>query len=441
MDVFASPALLTEAGLAAAAQKKCQALVAELDTLAEKIGRPQRSSQAQAGLFAASSPLGAKDALALAVQTSGVADRLEAEGGLEAEGRLENLAELVNAAATFEELARRNGEAGDIEAFLESAALLGSADDNPADEGRGRVTLMTLHAAKGLEFDVVFLVGLEEHGFPHSRAVLDDDDGAIEEERRLAYVGITRARKRLVLSYAARRMVQGVTKMRDPSRFLFEIPRALLEGDVPRRAGDRGAERGSLLDEWRTRHLGRRPAPARDDDDDGGGVRVVYDDDAVAVPRAPRVPRTQLVAPPRDDTGDDGDDSGGSGDGASAGAATRTSVVVRDDDPAVGIGGFGGAARRFRLGVAATAKATSSPSPGSSSSPSRVVVDGDGEGGAFATGDRVAHRLFGEGTIVGQRGSGRALNCLVRFDSERAPRLIAARHLTSPSPSREEPST
>jgi len=436
LEVFADAALLAEAGLAAGAQKKCAAVVQQLDELADKIGRPQRPSS-QGALFAATSALGAKDALALAVEASGVAERLAAEGGLEAEGRLENLAELVNAAATFEELARRNGEAGDLEAFLESAALLGSADESPREDGRGQVTLMTLHAAKGLEFDVVFLVGLEEHGFPHSRAV--DDNTAIEEERRLAYVGITRARRRLVLSYASRRMVQGVTMERHPSRFLLEIPQDALDGDVPRRGGD-GARSSTLLEQWRARR-----AAARRDDDEGGGepgrARVVYDDDDGfgggfgGAPRRPREPKTRLFPLPAD--GDDGDD----GD---SGRAPPGPVVVRDEPDGGGVGGFGGAARRFRMGNTAkiVAERTQGPrvtaAPRTSTAPTTTRtadvsdvrdVSDVSDVTSYATGARVFHRLFGDGIVVGARGGGRALNCLVRFDSERAPRLIAARHL------------
>jgi DNA helicase-2/ATP-dependent DNA helicase PcrA len=441
LEVFADAALLAEAGLGAAAVKKCQGIIVTLDELAARIARPSSGPPAattttmtttttpSGGPVDVRAALGAKDALALAVQSSGVADRLEAEGGLEAEGRLENLAELVNAAATFEQLARRNGEAGDIEAFLESAALLGGADDAPNDDGRGQITLMTLHAAKGLEFAVVFLVGLEEHGFPHSRAILDDDGDAIEEERRLAYVGITRARRRLVLSWAGRRMVQGIVKPRDPSRFLFEIPREVLEGDVPRRGG--AFERASLLDTWRARPT--RPLPARaatDDDDDDDGHHVVYDDDVDAAPRPRRESRTRLVVtePGHQPGGDDvivrdarpGTDAG----------PPRT-VVVRDDDTSARVGGFGG--RRFALGAAALRPSSSPRGAGDDDGRPGPPDDNEGDGADFAAGARVFHRLFGDGTIVGRRGAGRALNCLVRFDSERAPRLIAARHLKSAS--------
>lgn len=399
---MANDAHLAEAGITGATAKKVKALTEKLDELANKIGRPVRPDP-QPGLFVASSALGAKDAVALAVQVSGVSDRLEAEGGIEAEGRLENLMELVNAAAAFEESARKNGDVADVEAFLESASLLGSADAAPDEDvhSRGEVTMMTIHACKGLEFDVVFMVGLEEHGFPHSRAVIDDDASGLEEERRLAYVGITRARQRLVLSWAAQRMVQGTLKARDPSRFLFEIPTAVLEGDLPRRrqGGGMAGQRESLLDQWRARH--RR----QDQDDVGdGSPRVVYDDD-VDVPVRQREPKTRLVM-------------------TEPGAVPDNVVVhdqlVVDDDGAPEVAR---PQRRFVLGVPVTRPTTLPPSPAAA-----MIVEPD-EAPSFNAGARVTHRLFGEGTVVGQRGGGRNATVVVRFDGERGPRVIAARFL------------
>ena len=416
---MADPLVLKEAGLNASTQKKVQGIIAQLDELAQKIGRPQRPDP-QPGLFVASSSLGAKDAVALAVQVSGVADRLEAEGGIEAGGRQENLMELVNAAAAFEETARRAGDVADIEAFLESASLLGSADDAPVDEGnnRGRVTLMTLHACKGLEFEVVFMAGLEEHGFPHSRAILDDaDTSGLEEERRLAYVGITRARSRLVMSWAAQRMVNGVLKQRDPSRFLFEIPSAVLEGDLPRRRQNSSYDqRESLLEQWHRRHAPKRPS----DDVGDGSPRVVYDDDAFDDAPAPKASRTRLVMT----------EPGG----ASASAEVDDQLeVTSGDGPRAVVEAPGGprpAGRRFVLGVPA--------SPASAASPPRApAVDAIGLGAdtgddpSFSAGARVQHRLFGEGTVVGQRGGGRMATVLVRFDGERGPRVIASRFLAA----------
>ena len=151
---------------------------------------------------------------------TGYLDMLKAEGTPEAQGRIENLQELVNAAAETEE----SGEG--LTAFLDRAALVSDADDY--DE-RARVTLMTLHSAKGLEFSGVFMPGLEEGLLPHKLSL--DDDAALEEERRLCYVGMTRAKDRLALSSAATRRLYGEEGRRTTrrSRFLAEIPEQYTE--------------------------------------------------------------------------------------------------------------------------------------------------------------------------------------------------------------------
>ena len=151
---------------------------------------------------------------------SGYRDALKAERTAEAEARLENLEELVAASEEFIATQQAAGvERVTLEAFLDSIALV--ADTDEIDEEAGGVTLMTLHSAKGLEFPVVFLTGLEEGVFPHSRSMLEPEE--LEEERRLCYVGITRARERLLLSYALHRRIQGYG-VAEPSRFLLEIP-------------------------------------------------------------------------------------------------------------------------------------------------------------------------------------------------------------------------
>ena len=147
--------------------------------------------------------------------------------------RIENLEELVNAAAAFgdEEREVESGEAADpLTAFLTHAAL--EAGEHQAGEGQDALQLMTVHSAKGLEFDVVFLSGLEEGLFPHEQSVSERD--GLEEERRLAYVAITRARRRLYLSHAQTRMLHGQTRYNIPSRFLEEIPQGLMKWLTPR---------------------------------------------------------------------------------------------------------------------------------------------------------------------------------------------------------------
>ncbi len=162
-----------------------------------------------------------KSALALpalieeALSRSGYRDALQAERTAEAEGRLENLEELIAAAEEFQH-AR---ESATPEEFLDTVALLSDVDEWSAE--RGAVTLMTLHSAKGLEFPVVFLTGMEEGVFPHVKSM--DDPEELEEERRLCYVGLTRAKRQLYLSYALHRRLHGYG-LGEPSRFLLEIP-------------------------------------------------------------------------------------------------------------------------------------------------------------------------------------------------------------------------
>jgi len=196
-----------------------------------------------------------------AMQRSGYVAELEAEHSIESEGRIENLAELVGAARDY----------ASIDEFLEQISLV--ADTDALDGDESAIVLMTLHAAKGLEFPVVFLIGLEDGIFPHLRSIGDPDE--LEEERRLAYVGITRARERLHLSHAWARTMFGSTQYNPPSRFLEEIP----EGLVTVVKGDRRAARGgsSSGGSYGSSSYGARTPGSggswgrRDADDDWGG--------------------------------------------------------------------------------------------------------------------------------------------------------------------------
>ena len=162
---------------------------------------------------------------------SGYRAELVAENTVESESRLENLDELINAAREYERVEPEPTLAG----FLQEQALY-SEQDALSGEG-GRVALMTLHNAKGLEFDHVFVVGMEEGTFPHARSL---DEQNLEEERRLAYVGITRARRSLTLTYAKLRSSWGEREYQLPSRFLSEIPEGLKSGTVPGVSPGRG---------------------------------------------------------------------------------------------------------------------------------------------------------------------------------------------------------
>jgi len=197
---------------------------------------------------------------------SGLMRELEADNSIEGQGRVENVRELQSVAEEYELRDPEGGLAG----FLESIALVSDADEvETAAQG---VTLMTLHTAKGLEYPVVFVAGLEENVFPHVRSIGEPRD--LEEERRLAYVGITRARERLYLTNASSRTLFGATSYNLPSRFLKEVPEELVTVVVPESTAGRfrraatdwsdaspafGAGRGSLG----TRTAASRPAANR----------------------------------------------------------------------------------------------------------------------------------------------------------------------------------
>ena len=166
------------------------------------------------------------DLLKALLERSGYLDALRAERTIEAEGRIENLEELVGVAAEFDANRQVEGpsELEPLEEFLQAISLYTDQDDLKRDESK--VTLMTLHNAKGLEYDAVFIIGCEEGVFPHSRSL---EEGNEEEERRLAYVGITRARKRLWMTHARSRRMFAGRETGFPSRFLSELPEQLVE--------------------------------------------------------------------------------------------------------------------------------------------------------------------------------------------------------------------
>lgn len=144
---------------------------------------------------------------------------------------MKNIDELISKAAAYEDVCEENGEPASLSGFLEEVALV--ADIDSLDEDQDYVILMTLHSAKGLEFPQVYLAGMEDGLFPSYMSIVADDAAAeLEEERRLAYVGITRAKQNLAITCAKQRMVRGETQYNKVSRFVKEIPRELLSGAV-----------------------------------------------------------------------------------------------------------------------------------------------------------------------------------------------------------------
>ena len=195
------------------------------------------------------------------VEQSGYLKELRASADPQDETRVENLAELVEVAREFDEARAETGEVASLEDFLEQVSLVADADQIPDGDAGGPgsdggvVTLMTLHTAKGLEFPVVFLTGMEDGTFPHMRSLGDPKE--LEEERRLAYVGVTRARERLHLSRAAVRSAWGAPQYNPASRFLDEIPPQLIEWERTESALDsaRSGRRtaGSAMESLATR--------------------------------------------------------------------------------------------------------------------------------------------------------------------------------------------
>ena len=169
--------------------------------------------------------LSATDMVQEVIDKTGYEEMLLNEKSIEAQSRLENIEEFKSVTKNFEE----NAEDKTLVSFLTDLALIADIDSmNEDPNSDDTVTLMTLHSAKGLEFPVVFLIGMEENVFPHSRALMEEEE--MEEERRLAYVGITRAEKELYISHAKMRTLYGRTNMNPISRFINEIPEELIEG-------------------------------------------------------------------------------------------------------------------------------------------------------------------------------------------------------------------
>jgi DNA helicase-2/ATP-dependent DNA helicase PcrA len=212
-DVFSAPERVP--GLGQAAVRAVGRFAETMAALRERVDREE--------------PAPLADVVEAVLRETGYIEALEAERTIEAEGRVENLQELVGVAGEFDANRAVEGDSDvrPLDEFLAQISLLSDQDTIREDESL--VTLMTLHTAKGLEYDAVFMIGCEEGVFPHSRSV---EEGNLEEERRLCYVGITRARQRLYMSCARQRSLHGGRGHNLPSRFLGEVPTELAERQV-----------------------------------------------------------------------------------------------------------------------------------------------------------------------------------------------------------------
>jgi DNA helicase-2/ATP-dependent DNA helicase PcrA len=286
------------------------------------------------------------------------------DGTDEGEERWANVVELRNHAAEFDEIAPPEG----LARFLEEVALV--SDQDELTEAPDRVTLITLHAAKGLEFPVVFIVGLEEGLLPHRRAL--EDERELEEERRLAYVGMTRAKDRLYLVHAHHRSTYGVGAQSDPSRFLAELPEDLLAAERSAAPFRRGGQRWTGTD------------------DEGGWLPSGY--------RSPVRGRVNEPLRP-----------------VSLPDLSAPRPVGRQLDAA-----------RERIAAASYEGATVDLGSGTFSAPGAGDALGEGEDPAWKAGDRVKHRRFGDGIVVSSRIVKGDEEVTVAFVGEGVKRLIAA---------------
>jgi DNA helicase-2/ATP-dependent DNA helicase PcrA len=219
-----------EAGLGAAAVRAVTALRSVLESL-----------------MATATDATVADVIEAVLDRTGYVEALEAERTIEARGRVENLEELVGVAREYDSAATEPSLSG----FLQEISLYSDQDairDDPDDTGQ--VTLMTLHTAKGLEFRAVFMIGMEEGIFPHSRSI---EENTLEEERRLCYVGMTRAQERLTLTHAMRRNLYGRYDANLPSRFLDELPNLGVERERLRPASWSGYGRQAVQREFAPR--------------------------------------------------------------------------------------------------------------------------------------------------------------------------------------------
>ncbi|HUF05795.1 MAG TPA: 3'-5' exonuclease, partial [Candidatus Binatia bacterium] len=286
------------------------------------------------------------------------------DGSDEGEERWANVTELRNHAAEFDEIAPPEG----LARFLEEVALV--SDQDELEDVPDRVTLITLHAAKGLEFPVVFIVGMEEGLLPHRRAL--EDERELEEERRLAYVGMTRAKDRLYLVHAHHRSTYGIGAQADPSRFLAELPEDLLATERSAAPFRRGGERRGGTD------------------DEGGWLPSGYRSPVRGRVNEPLRPISlpDLAAAPR--------------------------PVGRQLDAA-----------RERVASASYEPSSVDLGSGTFSAPGAGDALGAEEDPAWKAGDRVRHRRFGDGIVVSSRIVKGDEEVTVAFVGEGVKRLIA----------------
>ena len=303
------------------------------------------------------------------IDTTGLESQYAKEDSDEARSRVENIREFVGAVQEFEEKA----DNPTLMEYLENVALVSDLD--AMTEESGAVTMMTLHSAKGLEFPNVFMIGMEENLFPSVRS--KDDQARLEEERRLCYVGITRARERLYLSHASRRMLYNQMQFNDRSRFIDDIPLRVLE-DVSQYGGGRSFGAESRRDNWQSGQW-RQPAWSK-----GSAFTGSAQSEPAWKPRA------QFgVQPPQ-------------GQKQSFSSWSRSGGIGMGTSEKVGERMVSGVQRGMQQQTVVPSVAGQSQKPA-----------------LFSAGDHVLHRKFGKGAVIRVSGAGSDARIMIRFDDTR----------------------
>ena len=345
---------------------------------------------------------------------TGYQQELEAEGEIEAQTRLENIEELVNKAVSYEE----DSEHPTLDEFLEQVALV--ADIDSMDESEDRVTLMTLHSAKGLEFPKVYLVGMEDGLFPSMMSINSDDRTDLEEERRLCYVGITRAKKELVLTSARQRMVNGETRYCKPSRFLEEVPEGLLDEE----------RLEPVLGSYGSRGNGAGQANA-------SGFGSIADDaglpwnQSAASGRVSTFGKGYNAYASKTALPFDGFGIGPAGQGSGAGSGVQGNGSAAGSSMGAGSGAGHAGKAGYGVGGGCTGKAGYGGGAGHAGTGGKPAF-----GKAFTVekpaslnyreGDRVKHIKFGEGTVKSIKDGGKDYEVTVEFDTAGQKKMFAS---------------
>ena len=323
---------------------------------------------------------GVAELLDSALDTSGYLAELRASDDPQDASRVENLAELHAVAEDFQQ----ENPTGTLADFLERVSLVADSDQIPDDDGgQGQVTLMTVHTAKGLEFPVVFVTGFEDGTFPHSRSLADESE--LAEERRLAYVALTRARERLYLTRAAVRSAWGASNVMVASRFLDDIPPELM----------RWEREASSMDSLRAGYGGFSAGY-------GGGYR-----------------EGGYQGGYRGGRGDGGGYQGGTGSSYGGGYSGGGRRVDEDDDFSAPIGG--GRRSSGKLGRVESAKDRAKARRGQKLG---VKAEPEAEESGIKLGDKVRHDAYGVGTVIALEGSGKSTVAKVEFSDGVVKRLM-----------------